>query len=138
VRTQPVQQEQSSLGGTIVWLQAGKILQHTRVVTRQVQAEFLFGRITSGFMAGTVSSLPAASLRRQAVAGTLGYVCSVNPHIPVCRPATEGCYQSQVGCTVEPIVCGTGAFCPSREFVCGNTVGCSVGTECSIGCAAFP
>jgi hypothetical protein len=138
VQTQPVQQEQSPLDGTIIWLQSGTVLQHTRVVTRQVQADFLSGGITSGFMAGAVSSIPPALLRRQAVAGTLGYVCSVNPHIPACRPPTEGCYQSRAGCTVEPIACGTGAFCPSREFVCGNTVGCSVGIECSMGCAALP
>jgi hypothetical protein len=136
VYTQPAQPERSPLGGTLVWLQAGTVLEHTQVVTRQVQADFLSGAITSGFMTGTVSSLPADVLMRQAViGGTRGYVCSVNPHIPVCRPQTEACYQSQVGCSGN-VLCGSGAFCPTREFVCGNTVGCSVGIECSVGCVA--
>jgi hypothetical protein len=108
VHTQSVQPEQSPLGGTTVWLQKGTVLQHTQVVTRQVQADFLSGGITAGFMRGTVSSLPLDVRARQAALGTGGFVCSINPHIPVCRPPTEGC----------TVACGSG-FCHTHEFVCG-------------------
>ncbi len=134
VHTEPVPQDQSQLGPTMVWLRAGTVLQHTQVQTRQVQADFLSGGITSGFMAGTASSYPATAfgLYKKPVTGpgcTRNYVCSTNPHIPVCQVHTErGCGGS------GDYGCGSGAFCESGAFVCGNTVGCSVGKECSVGC----
>ena len=131
VHSQPVQASQSSLGGTVVWLKAGTVLQHTQVVKQQVQADFLSGGITSSYMAGAASSFPAAGSRAKVgVAGnTRGYVCSVNWHIPACQQRTEFC----------PIVsvdtnCYSTAFCESGAFVCGRTLGCTVGRECSVNC----
>src|SRR5471030_179154 len=37
VHTQPVPEDQSSLGGTMVWLDAGTMLEHMQIVKRQVQ-----------------------------------------------------------------------------------------------------
>ena len=130
VHTQPVEGDQSSLGGTMVWLKAGTPLRHTRVVTRQLQADFLSGGITSKLMAGTAPSFGAASARARP--GTLGYVCSVNPHIPACRPPTDAC---SVGCSAD-YGC-TGALCPTAEFVCGQSAGCTWGGECSVDCAGI-
>jgi hypothetical protein len=129
VLTQPVQKEQSALGGTTVWLKAGTALPHTQILKRQVQADFLSGGITSGFLAGSTSSLPAASFRPAAVVGnTRGYVCSVNPHIPVCQPRTYACPIPS-----DDAPC-TGALCPSGAFVCGYSAGCTQHQECSVGC----
>src|SRR6202021_2902834 len=89
VPTQPIQDEQSPLGGTVVWLKAGTNAQHTKVVTRQLQANFLSGGITSRYLGGTTPYFSTGSARAGAAA-TVGYNCSVNPHIPACRPLTDG------------------------------------------------
>jgi hypothetical protein len=132
VHTQAVQAEQSPLGGTMVWLHAGTILQHTKVINRQVQADFLSGKITSEFMAGSATSFPTGAARLAALGArpmSLDYRCSINPHIPVCQApgVTENC--GTFG------ACNPGGpFGPSGAFVCGFSVGCTVGTECSVGC----
>ncbi len=133
LHTQPVQPEQSLLGGTMVWLQAGAVLQHIQIATRQTQADFLSGGITAGFMPGTAFSLPMAMMRKNPVTYTRNYVCSTNPHIPACQLPTEAGCPSRGACSGD-VLCGSGAFCPSGAFVCGVTAGCSVGTECSVGC----
>ncbi len=130
VHSQPMQEAQSSLGGTIIWLKAGTVLQHTQVVKQQVQADFLSGGITSSYMAGAATSFPASGLKaRTPVGNTRGYVCSVNWHIPACQQRTEFCPIASVDTN-----CYSTAFCDTGAFVCGRTVGCSVGRECSVGC----
>jgi hypothetical protein len=128
VLAQPLQKEQSALGGTTVWLKAGTALSHTQVVKRQIQADFLSGGITSGFLASSTSSLSATGSRVVVPGTTRGYVCSVNPHIPACRPRTQGC---PIASDDDPC---TGAFCGTGAFVCGYSVGCTEGRECSVGC----
>jgi hypothetical protein len=108
VHTEAIQQDRSPLGGTIVWLKIGTVLNHTRVVTRQVQADFLFGEITSGFMAGTAPSFPTAGLIQTPLRRhTNDWVCSTNPHIPMCQVHTERCGpgvpDTSLGCVSEPL-----------------------------------
>ncbi|WP_327086289.1 hypothetical protein OIE66_28635 [Nonomuraea sp. NBC_01738] len=76
--------------------------------------------VEAGFLRGdlAVRYLPTAALtpftaRRSKViraVETLGWVCSINPHIPACQPETSDC----TGPGPEP----TTSFCPTREFVC--------------------
>jgi hypothetical protein len=130
LHTQPVGTDVSPLGGTMVWLKAGAPLEHMQILRRQVQADFLSGGITSGYMAGTAPTYGRAGTAKPLPPGnTRGYQCSINPHIPACQLRTEVC-----GFQTVDIGCGTGAFCPTREFVCGATVGCTGGRECSVGC----
>ncbi|HWB86863.1 MAG TPA: hypothetical protein VG675_22145 [Bryobacteraceae bacterium] len=130
VHTQPLQPDQSPLGGTMVWLQGGTVLQHTQIVGRQVQADFLSGAVASGLMPGAPAAVQTAAALKGAPAGnTRGYQCSVNQHIPACQIRTDVC-----GINSGDLTCASGAFCPTREFVCGGTVGCTVGRECSVGC----
>ena len=42
LHSQALTEAQSPLGGTIVWLKPGVALRHTEVVTRSVQADFLY------------------------------------------------------------------------------------------------
>jgi len=121
VHSQSIAAEYSPLGGTIVWLRAGAPIRSVTVAALQAEADFLSGGIASTYLAGTISSLPASrKVRAQAVIGTAGVNCSVNPHIPACQPYTENCYHTKVyPCTLDPIYCGTNnAFCATREFVC--------------------
>jgi hypothetical protein len=53
LHTQPLAAAHSPMGGTIVWLRRDATLKHARIRTRQAQAEFVQGDITSRFMAGT-------------------------------------------------------------------------------------
>ncbi|MDQ2775703.1 MAG: hypothetical protein M3Y57_12420 [Acidobacteriota bacterium] len=129
VHSQPFGTGESSLGGTNVWLKAGAALEHMQMVKRQVQADFLSGGITSGYMAGSDFSYANARTAKPVPTNSRGYQCSANPHIPACQPPTQGCWHQTVG-----IACGTGPFCGSGAFVCGQTAGCSVGRECSVGC----
>ena len=129
LHTQALDPKQSLLGGTMVWLRASADLEYLQVVRRQVQADFLSGGITSGFMAGTASSLPGSRGFQAALAGTRDYRCSINPHIPACQIRTEVC-----GGGSGNVACGTGPFCGTGAFVCGATAGCSGGHECSVGC----
>lgn len=51
VHSQSLGPEQSALGGTMIWVRSATPLQYTRTRSRQIQAEFLQGAITSGFRA---------------------------------------------------------------------------------------
>jgi hypothetical protein len=129
VHTQQLEKEQSALGGSTVWLKAGTPLNHTQIVKRQVQADFLSGGITSGYLSTTTSSLPTAGFRPAVAAGnTRTYVCSVNPHIPVCQPRTYACPIAS-----DDAPC-TGPLCATGAFVCGYSAGCTNHQECSVGC----
>jgi hypothetical protein len=121
VHSQPISADQSPLGGTVVWLRDGAPVRHVTVAALQAEADFLSGGIASTYLAGAISSLPTLRTGRALAAiGTGGVNCSVNPHIPACRPYSENCYQTKVyPCSLEPIYCTTNnAFCPTREFVC--------------------
>jgi hypothetical protein len=112
VHTEPVPEGGAPGEGTTIWLRVGTTIRHTRVSSRQVQAEFLQGRLTSRFMprSGPLALRIAAS---ETGAGcTHNYVCSTNPHIPACQVDTEGCGGSfgcdpSLGCPpVSWVPCG--------------------------------
>jgi hypothetical protein len=129
VHTEPIPEQQSHLGATTVWLNRGAVLQHTQIVSRQVQAGFLSGGITSGFLAGTAFSFPSGLKGFAVITG----VCT---HTRICRNTVgEGCPTG--------VLCGggTGDFCQSGAFVCNPTDGCTQFQPCSqncptIGCTA--
>lgn len=91
VHSQPLEQERSPLGGTMVWVRSGTPLQYTRTISRQIQAEFLRGDIT------------AALLSSSAMQGQLG----ARELFLLAKPS--------VICT-HPIFC-TNLDCPSK-FLC--------------------
>jgi hypothetical protein len=110
---EPIPEEQSSLGGTQVWLRATTTLRYTRITSQQIQADFLQGAITSGYMQGATSAFQATSARAATgVACTRNYVCSTNPHIPACQLRTEVCGTAFCGPN-------TGPFCPTGAFIHG-------------------
>jgi len=92
-------------------VRASAKLKYTQVSTRQVQADFLRGSITSGHLARTgAPSFAGSALSETGYACTRNYICSTNPHIPACQDATEYC--GSLDCPA------TGAICPSGAFVC--------------------
>ena len=50
LHSQPLTTDESGLGGSAVWLKAGARVRLARTVSHEVQAEFLQGGITAGFM----------------------------------------------------------------------------------------
>ena len=113
VNTEPIPEDQSPLGGTTVWLRAATTLRYTRITSQQVQADFLQGAITSGFMENAISNLQATGARAATGAAcTRNYVCSINPHIPACQFRTERCGSAFCGPN-------TGPFCPTGAFISG-------------------
>lgn len=114
VHTQTVQLEDTPLGGTIVWRHAATSLSPTRIINRQVQADFLSGGITSGCLAGAAYSFPTLSTGRPVVfANSTGYKCSTNPHVPACQAHTDVC-----PVPIGTELCASLAFCPTGAFVC--------------------
>jgi hypothetical protein len=47
LHSQEVSENQSALGGTLLWVKKGASLEHTRTVSKQVQAEFLSGDVAA-------------------------------------------------------------------------------------------
>jgi len=52
VETQSLKSDPNPLGGTVVWLKRGTTVRHIRTTSRQTQAEFLQGDISTRFMPG--------------------------------------------------------------------------------------
>jgi len=103
--------ESVPLEGTRVWVRATARLQYTHVSSRQVQADFLRGSITSGHLSRAgAPSLGASAVGGTGYACTRNYMCSTNPHIPECQMQTDVCGSADCG--------GTGTICPSGAFVC--------------------
>lgn len=115
VHTEPAPGGRLPTGGTMVWLRIGAPIRVTRVSSRQVQAEFLQGALTTSFMVGSGLGALRLSLREATddprCTLRMNAACSLNPHIPACSGVTEFC--PSVNCPPP-----TGAFCPTREFVC--------------------
>jgi hypothetical protein len=88
--TEPV--AEGGAQATRVWLRIGTPIRHTRVSSRQVQAEFLQGGLASSFMPRAGLMAPLATARENTgPACTRNYVCSTNHHIPACMDYTEAC-----------------------------------------------
>jgi hypothetical protein len=63
VHSQPLTAETAPLGGTSVWFKTDAPLKYVRVTTRQMQAGFLSGSITSRNLSSATASLPGAIVR---------------------------------------------------------------------------
>jgi hypothetical protein len=103
---------QESRGGTSVWLREGATLRQTRVTSRQIQADFLQGDLASKFIPtdGPVAFARLLGRENTGYTCTRNYVCSTNPHIPVCQERTDFC-----GSTFCPPPDST--LCPTGPFV---------------------
>lgn len=64
VHSRSLESGESALGGTMVWVRSSTPLQYTRTTSRQIQAEFLQGAITTGFRARAARFQAAVVLRR--------------------------------------------------------------------------
>jgi len=58
LHSQEVSENQSALGGTLLWVKKGASLEHTRTVSKQVQAEFLSGDVAASVTAARGSMSP--------------------------------------------------------------------------------
>jgi hypothetical protein len=140
VQTEEATKEQAPFGGSSVWLRQGAPVTHTQVSTRQVQAEFLSGSITAGYMgaaapaavgaAGVVRNCPSyrgyCDPETEVVCRTGRLGPTLNRHVPAC--------QSDLGACATRIGCGGGSdagpLCNTGAFVCGASAGCTWGGEC--------
>jgi hypothetical protein len=140
VQTEEATKEQAPFGGSSVWLRQGAPVTHTQVSTRQVQAEFLSGSITAGYMgaaapaavgaAGVVRNCPSyrgyCDPDTEVICRTGRRAPTLNPHVPAC--------QSDFGACATRIGCGGGSdagpLCNTGAFVCGASAGCTWGGEC--------
>lgn len=127
-------------GGSCVWLREGAAVTHTRVSTRQMQAEFLRGGVTSAYLGAAAPTAVGAARVIRNCPSYRGYcdpdtevICrtgrrapTLNPHIPACASDFGQCGGSRAGCggTDAGPLCNTGAF------VCGASAGCTWGAEC--------
>lgn len=111
VASQPPR-DATPLEGTVLWVRKNAHLQYTHVSSREVQADFLQGGITSGHLSRTGAATFGAVTRPETgYACTRNYVCSINPHIPACQDRTMFC--GTLDCPA------TGALCPTGEFIEG-------------------
>jgi hypothetical protein len=133
VHTQPIPPEQSPLGGTLIWLRRDATVHHTHITSRQVQAEFLQGHITSRFLPKTGRSISRISMPRRALfaagrhASNLGEcdpdsadICqtdrpdfTLNLHVPMCASDAGECGPP------GSFGCPSGAICPTGAFIEG-------------------
>jgi hypothetical protein len=140
VGTQTLATDDQPLLPSAVWVRRGAELEQVRVDTRRLQAGFLQGPLVEGLAEFTSG---AARTRRTAPLTRDREVCSID----ICQSRdVGGCFTHVRACVSVDRPCGGGggggasggALCPSREFVCGPSVGCSYGIECTQeGCTSF-
>ena len=131
VGTQTLATDDEPLRPSAVWVRRGADLEQMRVEVRQLQAGFLQGPLVEGL--GEFAPGAAARARPLGALTSDPEICSID----ICRSRDfGGCFTRIRACVSEFGGCGggggggTGAFCPTREFVCGATVGCTFGPEC--------
>jgi hypothetical protein len=137
VGTQTLATDDEPLRPSAVWVRRGADLEQARVESRRLQAGFLQGSLVEGlggFASGaTARTRPVPQLTRDPE------ICSIDicrsrdfggcfTHIRACVSEFGGCGGGGGG--TADLQCTAGAFCPTREFVCGATVGCTFGPEC--------
>jgi hypothetical protein len=132
VSTQTLATDEEPLRPSVVWVRRGADVEQTRVEARRLQAGFLQGPLVEG-----LGGFPLGAAARTRPAGLLTRdpeICSID----ICRSRDfGGCFTRIRACVSEFGHCGgggggdtLGAFCPTREFVCGETAGCTFGPEC--------
>ena len=105
VHNQLLGPEQSIFGGTMVWVRSASPLQYSRTTSRQIQAEFLQGPITTGFSAGAT-----------------GFQAAMTPVLRNAQPHTYYC--SNVFCATDLCSVDVPRHCPSHY--CGGGGGGNV------------
>jgi hypothetical protein len=123
VHSQPLTAESAPLGGTSVWLKSDAPLKHVQVTTRQMQAGFLSGSITSGNLSSAAASLPAS--QPGAIVPLLGFGTKFCTSVGALKAICP------VGQTQD------GVFCPTTDGEACTTIdGCPVsgpGPVCASG-----
>ena len=118
------------MGGTMVWLRSGASLEHMQMMKRQVQADFLSGGITSGYMAGSDFSYANVRVAKPVPTNSRGYQCSAESAHPACQAPTEKLLRHQTDWVLRAA--------PDRfaEAVRSSAVdsGLFRWRECSVGC----
>ena len=94
IHREQLDRERSTLGGTIIWIRREANIVHTRIESREAQAEFLQGGITAAYFRGARAG---ALLGRNALMGhrlgdtdvTVCRACDHSEFAPVCTLATS-------------------------------------------------
>ena len=110
---EPIPEEQSSLGGSRVWLRATTTLRYTRITSQQIQADFLQGAITSGYMQARRPPSRRRVAAPRPVPPAPAITCA--RRTPIFQPAS--CGRRSAGrhlCAPN-----TGPFCPTGAFIHG-------------------
>src|SRR5262249_61876475 len=111
----------------------GADVSQPRVEARRLPAGFLQGPLVEGL--GGFPLGAAARTRPPRLLTRDPEICSID----ICRSRDfGGCFTRIRACVSEFGHCGGGggggdtlnAFCPTREFVCGQSAGCTFGPEC--------
>jgi hypothetical protein len=110
--------QESDLVPTLVWVPSNAVLRHTRTTSRQIQADFLGGPITSRFRgrAGNFQSAMRLGMPGRA-ARTHDYVCSID--VDVCK--TDFCSADVPRYCPTHFGCGLDTYldCGWSDVVCG-------------------
>jgi hypothetical protein len=84
VHFESLDDSQTPLRGTAVWIKRGAEISHTSTSTREMQAEFLGGDIAKGFLAGAeTAALEASTWTVTTIATTL--LCTIVVTATICR-----------------------------------------------------
>lgn len=97
VGSQLLATEAHPLNPNLVWVKSTANLQHTKTESKQIQAEFLTGGITSAFQRGSASFLPTG-----AQVGLRAREATINPHAPPCASQGFG-YCPSESCSFFPV-----------------------------------
>ena len=110
VHSQSLTSAQSALGRTIVWVRSGASVQHTRLTSRQTQAEFLRGTLATRHSASaanfltTLRSRVNPQLRFNSVNICPSDCCSTD--VPISCPTHWGCgFDTNLDCGWSDDVC---------------------------------
>jgi hypothetical protein len=114
LRTESLKTEANPLGGTLVWVRRSATLEHTRITTRQTQADFLRGDITGRVLSnarGSAVNLGNIGLNfSTAPCATLTIVLTVTVAATCLGPCpTDECPSND--CPSTPLLCTIAGVC---------------------------
>ena len=118
LHSQEIPKDQSSLGGTLLWIKKDAVLIHGKVGPNRLKAKFLEGRIQQEFLKGR-----AAPQQQQGGGSPLTQFGGGCPTLAagVCTVNGEMCPTTDGACTV------VGLNCPTQQVICT-----SLGPGCQI------
>jgi hypothetical protein len=110
IHSESLSATQSALGRTVVWVRSGASVQHIRLTSRQTQAEFLQGSISSRHVASAANLLAALRsgvnpqrLRYNTIHACPSDCCSGD--VPVSCPTHWGCGFTRADCGWSDDIC---------------------------------